>query len=177
MSRFKEYYKEVVRPLLFLQYNILKSSAVPEVTFVRVGFSFTNLSGEEDWRLLKSFKLLSTITGKRPSVGDVFWSASGGRERRLVGSCFVTLRADEAYNFLEYLVHVVLPLNSRRYGLLDAAVSNTGVCNFVLKDLGVFFRQTEDLVGFHAKAEISIGTSTNNREECASLLRGLGLSV
>ena len=119
VSRFYEYYLNVVRPMMICQFNYLNRSDVPEIKTVRVGFSFTNLTGEEDWRLLKSFKFLGGITGRRAGLGKLYWSSAGGREQRYVGTCYVTLRGAAAYNFLEYLVQVVLPLHHRRYGFLN----------------------------------------------------------
>lgn len=163
--------------MLISQYNLIKEEEVPQLQFIKISFSFTNLTDEEDWRLLRAFKFLLVITGRRPSLGKMYWSSAGGRERRFIGNCFVTLRGIAAYNFLEYLVQIVLPLNNRRYGLLDLNVSETGVCNFVLRDLGVFFRQNEDLIGFNGKLKISIGVSGKCQEENISLLKGLGLIV
>lgn len=174
-SRYLRYYESVVRPALICQYNYNNEKLVPKLSSIKIGFSFTNLAGEEDGTLGVALKFLSVITGKKPGVSKIRWSSAGGRERRLLGSCWVTLRGNEGYDFLEYLVQVVLPLYSRRYGRLDCKVSDKGVCSFVLGDLSVFFRQNEDLIGFPGKVVISVETTGKSQEEVRSLIEGLGI--
>jgi ribosomal protein L5 len=174
-SRYLRYYESVVRPGLICQYNYNNDQLVPKLLGIKLGFSFTNLAGEEDIKLAVAIKFLSVITGRKPGVTKLKWSAAGGRERRLLGSCWVTLRGNIGYDFLEYLVQVVLPLYNRRYGRLECKVSESGVCSFVFGDLSVFYRQNEDLIGFPGKLIVSIETTGKSKDEVRSLVESLGI--
>jgi len=174
-SRYLRYYESVVRPGLICQYNYNEEKLVPKLKSIKLGFSFTNLVGEDDTRLGVALKFLAVITGKKPGVSKLRWSSAGGRERRLLGSCWVTLRGEEGYSYLEYLVQVVIPLYNRRYGRLESKVSETGVYNFVIEDLSVFYRQNEDLMGFTGKLVVSLETTGRTEVEVRSLMEGLGV--
>lgn len=175
MSNLLQYYKDVVRPLLILKYNYCKVQAVPEIKKVEINIFLNNLSGEDDWRTALSLKLLMLITGQKAVVRHLGWSAESGRERRFVFSCGVTLRKKNLYDFLEYLILVVFPLYFRRYGYPEFSCSSTGVYSFAIKDLGLFYRQNEDVIGFDGILQVSIVSNAQSQVECLSLMEAIGL--
>jgi large subunit ribosomal protein L5 len=177
MSNLFKYYQDVVRPLLILKYNYCKVKEVPEVKKAEVRVFLRNLSGEEDWRAGLALKLLTLLTGQKSGVRRMGWSVESGRERRYVFSCGVTLRNKNLYDFLEYLVIVVLPLYYRRYGYPQFSGSSTGVYSLSIKDLGLFYRQSEDVIGFDGAIQISIVSNAMGEGECLTLMEGLGLPV
>jgi len=177
MSSLFKYYQGVVRPLLILKYNYCKVKEVPEVKKAEIRIFLKNLSGEEDWRAALGVKLLTILTGQKSGVRKMGWSVESGRERRYVFSCGVTLRKKNLNDFLEYLIVVVLPLYYRRYGYPQFSASSTGVYSISIKDLGLFYRQSEDVIGFDGAIQISIVSNAKGEGECLTLMEGLGLPV
>jgi ribosomal protein L5 len=89
----------------------------------------------------------------------------------------VTLRRKNLYQFLEYLTVIVLPSYCRRYGYPEFSASNSGVYTFSIGDLGLFYRQSEDVMGFDGSVQVSIVSNAASKEECLCLMGALGLPV
>jgi ribosomal protein L5 len=177
MARYVKFYKEVVRPMMLSQYNYTNPLLIPELKSITLSFYMNNLEDEEDWRIVASLRILSIVSGQVPSVTQSGWSGMGGRERRYIFACNVHLRGDRAYKFLEYLVHVVFPLQCRRNGWPAIQLTRHGEYTTYFKDLGVFFRNNENLIEFGGHMVCQIETTAASKEEGASLLRKLGVPV
>lgn len=175
--RFNKYYQEVVRPKMLASYSFSEPLEVTELKSIRLSFYLNNLEDDEDRRILTSMRFLSIVTGRMPRVVRSEWSNKGGRERRYIFSCEVKLRGEVAYQFMEYLIHVVFPLYCRRNGWPLIEMSKEGDYTCSIKDMGVFFRQKEDLAGFRGNMEIKIETTANELNEGLSLVKQMGVPI
>lgn len=177
MARYKNFYKEVVRPMMLAQYNYCDPLKIPELKSIKLSFYLNNLEDEEDWRIVTSMRLLSIITGRVPGVTYTGWSVTRGRERKYIFSCNVRLRGEEAYRLLEYLVHVVFPLQARRTGWPVLKTTGCGAYTTYFKDLGVFYRNNENLIEFGGHLVCKIETTSQSEEEGMTLLRKMGVPI
>ena len=73
MSGLLLYYKNVVRPLLILQYHYCTKEMIPEIRYIKVGIVFNNLASDDDWRIPMSLKLLRLITGQKAAINKLQW--------------------------------------------------------------------------------------------------------
>ncbi len=105
----KQHYTSTVLP--YLKKNLDKNvNALPrlEKIVVNMGIGSLVTGGQKDFSLLEQH--LALITGQKPVVSKARNSISNFklREGQAVGIS-TTLRGDRMYDFLEKLIHIVLP--------------------------------------------------------------------
>lgn len=169
-----KYKKEVVRQLM-KEFNIKNILAVPRIEKVVVnvgaGEAVTNKDLIESWA-----KDLALITGQKPSIrkARVSVSAFGLRKGVPVGlKC--TLRGKRAWSFLERLSTIVLPRLTDFRGVPLDAFDNEGNYTLGLSDFTVFPEVDVGKVGKPFGLEITIVTTTRDKEVSRRFLELLGM--
>jgi large subunit ribosomal protein L5 len=98
------------------------------------------------------------------------------RENLPIG-CRVTLRGKKMYQFLDKLVNITLPRIRDFRGLSSKGFNQSGHYSFGLKEHNVFLEVDLDNIPKVFGMNITIATTTSNKEEALYLLKKLNLPI
>lgn len=183
MLRLKEKYIKEVIPEMKKKFGFKSVMALPRVKKVVVNTGFGKLiSGKGSDEQKKIFEEiiqgLSVICGQRASLTIAKKSIAGFKLRQGTPlGARVTLRGPRMRDFLDRLIHVVLPRSRDFRGLRSESFDNGG--NFTI-GIGehVFFPEIlPEKVRTNFGLEISIVTTAKNKEEGITLLKLLGFPI
>jgi len=175
MSRLYEKYRKEVLPELQKELEIKNVMAVPRlekiIVNVGVGDAIQNI------KLLDTAKAeLSLITGQLPAIGRAKKSISAFKLRKGQAiACYVTLRRERMYEFLDRLVNIVLPRVRDFRGVPPGSFDGRGNYTLGIKDQLVFPEIDYTKVERSRGMNITIVTSARNDKEAFALLKKLGM--
>lgn len=175
MSRLREKFNKEILPELQKDLSIKNKMGVPRVEKVIVNMGV----GEalENIKFLDAAqKELSLITGQWPAVGRARKSISTFklREGNPVG-CYVTLRGERMYEFLDRLFNVILPRVRDFRGVSPRAFDGRGNYTLGIKDQLVFPEIDYTKVDRTRGMNITIVTSAEKNQEANLLLKKMGM--
>jgi len=175
MSRLREKYNQEILPELQKELSIGNKMGVPRVEKVIVNMGV----GEalENIKFLDAAKNeLSLITGQTPAVGRARKSISSFklREGNPVG-CYVTLRGERMYEFLDRLFNIVLPRVRDFRGVSLRSFDGRGNYTMGIKDQLVFPEIDYTKVDRTRGMNITIVTSSEENQESYLLLKKMGM--
>jgi large subunit ribosomal protein L5 len=175
MSRLREKFNKEILPELQKDLSIENKMGVPRVEKVIVNMGV----GEalENIKFLDAAqKELSLITGQWPAVGRARKSISTFklREGNPVG-CYVTLRGERMYEFLDRLFNVILPRVRDFRGVSPRAFDGRGNYTLGIKDQLVFPEIDYTKVDRTRGMNITIVTSAEINQEAHLLLKKMGM--
>ncbi len=98
------------------------------------------------------------------------------RENTPIG-CKVTLRGKKMYEFLDRLVNIALPRIRDFRGLSAKGFNQSGHYSFGVKDHGIFIEVDLDNVVKSFGMNISVATTSKNKEEVLFLLKKLNFPI
>jgi large subunit ribosomal protein L5 len=182
MMRLKEKYKKEVAPELKKEFSLKSDLQCPKiekvVVNVGIGKWVTKDSSRRDDVLKKVSADLKTITGQKAQIRPAKQSISGFslREGMPVG-LRVTLRGERMYSFLERLIHVVFPRVRDFQGIKMSSIDKCGNLTVGLSEQLVFPEISADDTDFFFGMEITVVTSTKEKEEGEALLRKIGIPL
>ena len=128
MTALSQHYRGVVIPKLMQELGIKHSLAVPAVTKVVVA-SGVGRAREEGKALEEVSETLAQITGQKPKVTRARKAIASFKVRQGAPiGLMVTLRGKRMADFLERLIHVVLPRIRDFRGLTSAGFDQ--LCNY-----------------------------------------------
>jgi large subunit ribosomal protein L5 len=121
-------------------------------------------------------KKLALITGQKPSTQNAKKSIAGFkvREGQLSGYK-TTLRGEKGNNFLDKLIHVVLPRTRDFRGLSTASVDEMGNYSIGIKDNTIFPETADQDIKDAFGLAITIVLSSKKKEETIAFLEFIGL--
>jgi large subunit ribosomal protein L5 len=171
----KKHYTTVVLPKLKkdLGKNV---NALPKLEKIVVNMGIGSLvtGGQKDYSLFE--KHLTLITGQKPVLSKSRKSISNFKLREgLPVGLTVTLRGERMFDFLEKLIHVVLPRVRDFQGLRSKSIDQAGNYNLGLKEQTLFPEIIQDDIIKTHGLQISIVTNTDSAEDSLHLLREIGL--
>lgn len=171
----KQHYTSTVLP--HLKKNLKKNvNALPrlEKVVVNMGIGSLVTGGQKDFSLLE--KHLSLITGQKPVVSKAKHSISNFklREGQAVGLS-TTLRGDRMYDFLEKMIHLVLPRVRDFQGLRAKSMDRDGNLNIGLKEQTLFPEIVQDDIVKTHGIQITIVTKSTASSDALLLLQQLGI--
>jgi len=175
MSRLKEIFEKEIAPDLMKELSLDNPMAVPRVEKVvinmGVGEALENIKA-----LDKAQKELSLITGQWPAVGRAKKSISTFKLRKGKPiACYVTLRKDRMYEFIDRLVNVVLPRVRDFRGVPAKSFDQKGNYTLGVKDQLVFPEIDYTKVDKTRGMNITFVTTAENDREGYILLKKLGM--
>lgn len=175
VPRLLERYRKEIAPALAKQcsYRNVLAAARLEKIVVNMG---CGEAAHEAKVLEAAQRELGLITGQRPLVTRAKKAISNFkiREGDPVG-CKVTLRRARMYEFLDRLIHVVLPRIRDFRGLNPNGFDQHGNYTFGLKEQTVFPEVPIDQVHYPLGMDITCVTTAPTREEALLLLTGFGM--
>jgi large subunit ribosomal protein L5 len=175
MSRLKEKFEKEIAPELMKELSLKNPMAVPRVEKVIINMGV----GEalENIKVLdKAQKELSLITGQWPAVGRAKKSISTFKLRKGKPiACYVTLRKNRMYEFIDRLVNIVLPRVRDFRGVSVKSFDQKGNYTLGIKDQLVFPEIDYTKVDKTRGMNITFVTTAENDREGYILLKKLGM--
>jgi len=183
ITKLKEKYTKEVIPAMMKKFGYKNVMAVPKIEKVvaNIGFGKMIVSKTSDEQK-KTFKLifddLSSICAQKPILTKAKKSISGFkiREGMSIGAK-VTLRGRKMYDFLERVICIALPRFRDFRGIDLKSFDKQGNLTIAVKEHIVFpevsSEKAKNIFGF----EITVVTTTKNREENIELLRLMGFPI
>ncbi|MBI4871829.1 MAG: 50S ribosomal protein L5 [Candidatus Riflebacteria bacterium] len=175
MQRLQEQYNGVVRQHLTQKFGYRNPMQVPKIVKVVVNIGVGD--SRENARLLElAVDELKQIAGQKPVTTRATKSIANFklRKNQVVG-CFVTLRQERMWAFLNKLFHLALPRVRDFRGVSEKAFDGRGSYNLGLREQLIFPEIKYDKVERMRGMNISIVTTAKNDIECRELLTELGM--
>lgn len=179
----KEKYQKEIVPELMKIFKYKNPYQVPRIEKVVVNTGFGKLvSGkkkEEKEKIVENFiNDLALITGQRPILTKARKSISGFKIKRgeIIGAK-VTLRGKRMYDFLERLIHIVLPRIRDFKGIKESQFDSSGNLTIGISEQIVFPEISPEKTKFNFGLEVTIVSNAKKREEGIELMRALGFPI
>lgn len=170
----RKHYTSTVLPKL--QKELGKNvNALPRIEKVVVNMGIGSLvtGGQKDYSLFE--KHLTLITGQKPVLSKSRKAISNFKLREgLAVGLTVTLRGQRMYDFLEKLIHVVLPRVRDFQGLRAKSIDHAGNFNLGLKEQTLFPEIVQDDVIKTHGIQITVVTKSQSPEDSLLLLQNIG---
>lgn len=173
-SALKEKYEKEIVPMLMKELGIKNPMQVPRIKKIVVNVGMGSfLQGSKDSSAVEGN--ITAITGQKPVVRKARLSVSNFklREGMPVGTV-VTLRKDAAYNFLDKVINVVYPRVRGFQGVSRNIFDKDGNCSFGFKEHTVFPETAEADVHKTHGVQVTVVTSTKNKEHAFKLMEAFG---
>lgn len=175
MARLRELYKKKIVPQLIerLKYgNIMEVPRIDKIV-LNIGVS----TAKEDIKVLdEAAGELAAITGQKPIVTRAKKSISNFKLRKgMPIGCKITLHGAMMYEFLDRLINVVLPRVRDFRGVSRDGFDGQGNYNLGIQEHIIFPEINIDKVGKIKGLNVSIVTTTKNRDEAYELLSLFGM--
>jgi len=183
MVKMKIKYEKEVMPAMQKKFGYSSVMAIPRIERVVVNTGFGRLlgakTGDDHRKTLAGITTdMSAFTGQQAVLTKAKHSIAGFklREGSPVGAK-VTLRRKRMYDFLDRLVHIMLPRSRDFRGLKDSAIDQNGNLMIGIQE-HIFFpeispERAKDIFGL----QITVVTTAKTREEGIELFRLLGFPV
>ena len=170
-------FQENILPKLQKELGLKNKMEVPQIKkiCVNVGMgSYMQKKGGKDYSYIE--KTLALITGQKPIVRKAKLAVSNFklREGMPVGMC-VTLRKQQAYNFLEKFIHIAIPRIRDFRGIKQNIFDKDGNCSIGLTEHSVFPEgELQDDLSPPYGLQVTIVTNNKNPEHNKKLLEAFG---
>ena len=183
MSRLQEKYNKEVIPTMMQKFGYKNAMAVPKIEKVVINTGFgrdivgkTNQEQEKIQEVILND--LSLISGQRPILSQAKKSISAFKIRKgLPIGAVVTLRKKKMYDFLERLINIALPRSRDFRGIDQKCIDKDGNLTIGVKEHIVFLEVSPENVKNIFGLEITVVTSTKNKEKIIELLRLMGFPI
>ncbi len=183
MINLKKKYIEKVIPEMIKKFGYKNVMAVPKIEKVIINTGFgRRISGktsDEQKKIQKSIiNDLGLITGQTCILTKAKKSISGFklREGTAVGAK-VTLRRKRMHDFLDRIIHVVFPRGRDFQGISIKSIDESGNLTFAIKEHITFPEIEPEKAKNIFGLEVSVVTTTKNKEQGLELLRLLGFPI
>ncbi len=177
-----EKYQKLI-PDLKKKFNLKSSMSVPRIEKIVVntglGRELADKGSDEKKKIISSVTSdLAAITGQAPILtkSKKSISAFSLREGMVVGAK-VTLRGAKMYDFLEKLINIVLPRTRDFWGVSLKSVDGNGSLTLGLKEHILFPEISPEKTKKIFGLEITIVTSSKNKEEGLEFLKLMGFPL
>ncbi len=175
MARLKELYEEEIIQELKKEFDYSNVMAVPRLEKILVNMGLGE--AKDNYTVLENgMEELALITGQKPKISRAKKSIASFEIRQgdPVG-CFVTLRGDRMYEFIDRVMTIVLPRVRDFQGVPTKSFDGRGNYTLGLEDQLVFpeidYSEVDHIKGMN----ITINTTTERDEEAKFLLDKLGM--
>lgn len=175
MTRIKDRYNSEIKEQLMKEFSIKNSFAVPNVAKtvinVGVGEAVDNKKAIENVQ-----QQIELITGQKTVVTKAKKSIAAYKIRKgLPIGVKVTLRGEKMYYFLDKLINIVIPRLRDFRGISHSAVDQHGNLNLGFTEQTIFPEIEYDKIDKIRGLEVTIVTTSMNREHCKKLFELLGV--
>ena len=175
MARLKKYYQTELRDELKNKLGLKNVFEVPKIIKIVVNMGVGEAASDSK-KIESATTDLTTITGQKPMITKAKKSIAGFKLRKGVNiGCKVTLRKDRMYEFLDRLIYIALPRVRDFKGLSKKSFDKSGNYSIGIKEQIIFPEINYDKIDKVRGMEVSIVTSTNDKNHALELLKGFNL--
>jgi large subunit ribosomal protein L5 len=168
-------YNEEIAPKLMQEFGLKSNMAAPRVTkvVINMGIGLARDSRDEQEKIVAE---MTQIAGQRPNIRHARLAIAGFgiRKGQPVGVA-VTLRGQRMYDFLQKLFNIVLPRLRDFRGVSRKSFDAMGNYTLGMSEHSVFPEIDLGKINKVRSLEITIVTSTGDREKSMRLLEELGM--
>lgn len=175
VPRLKERFRTVVVPSLMKELGLTNPMAVPRLEKIVINMGLGEAT--QNAKILDAaVDELAAISGQRPVITRARKSIAAFKLRKgMPIGAMVTLRGDRMYEFLDRLIHIVLPRVRDFRGVSPKSFDGRGNYTLGLRDQLVFPEVDFNKVDKTRGMNICIVTTAKTDEEALVLLTHLGL--
>lgn len=183
MLNLKQKYQKEVIPAMIKKFGYKNVMSVPKIQKVVLNIGFGAMiagqtSGEREKIQESIFNDLSLITGQRPVLTKAKKSIAGFKIRKGIPiGAKINLRGQKMYDFLDRLIHIVLPRSRDFRGISRKSIDKSANLTIGIKEHisfpEILPEKAKKILGF----EITVVTSSKNREEAIELFKMLGFPI
>ena len=170
----KEKYNKEIAIALKKSLKIDNVMDIPKIEKIvlNMGIGTYIRNGNKDFSVLQNH--LALIAGQAPVVVNAKKSISNFKLRAgMPVGLTVTLRWDKMYDFLEKLIHVVLPRVRDFRGISKKSFDKEGNYNFGVKEHSIFLEVPQDDVIKNHGIQITVKTTAKSKEAWVELLTAM----
>ena len=174
VPRLKEKYKKEIVPKLLKQFKYPNPMAVPKLEKILINMGLGEAT--QNIKVLHAgMEQLAVISGQHPVVTRARKSVAGFKLRAgMPVGCFVTLRGDRMFEFLDRLINTALPRVRDFRGLPTKSFDGRGNYTVGIQDQLIFpevdYTKVEKIKGMN----ITLVTTAKSDEEARGLLELFG---
>ena len=174
MSALQTKYRTEIVPRLKEKLGGRNVHAIPKIEKVVLSMGLGKAVGERK-RLEEAVEQLGLIAGQKPRITRARNAISGFRLREgMEIGCAVTLRSKRMYEFLERLIHLVLPRVRDFRGVNGKGFDGRGNFSMGLSEQMVFPELNPDKVSFVQGMNSAVVTTAKTDDEGRQLLLDIG---
>lgn len=177
MNRLQQYYEDVVRPDLLIKHPYSNVMQIPHLKKIVINMGVKDVLQDKK-HILSGMVALERISGQRPTVNRSKKSvASYQLKQGTILGCKVSLTGDAMYQFLDKLIHIVLPRVKDFKSLQSKSFNGQGHYSLGLPDV-IVFPEIESQYGKIPRTygvDIHFVTTAGSDPEAMSLLSAFQL--
>ncbi len=180
MSNLKEKLQKEINPKLKKEMELKSSMECPVIEKIVINSGVGKIAVSDNDKkkelLERISKDISVITGQKPETRPARKSISGFKVREGMPIGYrVTLRGKKMYDFLEKLINVAFPRIRDFKGIRKSSVDEYGNLTIGIKDQLVFPEISPDNTELFFGLEVTIVTSTKDKERGLRLMEEIGV--
>ena len=183
MKPLKEKYRKEVVPAMQKQFHYKSIMAVPRIVKVTLNTGFGKIVAGKSMEELKKIAGdiagdISLIAGQKAVATVAKKSIASFKSRKgMPIGVKVTLRGQRMYDFLDRLLHIVLPRSRDFQGLDEKSLDKKGNISIGIKEHIFFPEISPEKVKHMIGLEITVTLSSKTKEEGLALLKLLGFPL
>lgn len=173
--RLKTKYREEVVPELTKRFGYDNVMEVPRLVKIVVNKGVGE-AAENAKAIDGAVQEIRRVTGQHPAIAKARKSVSNFKVRQgMPIGCYVTLRAERMYEFLDRLITLALPRVRDFRGVPDRSFDGRGNYTLGVKEQIIFPEISVDHVDRISGMDVTFVTTAETDEEAYELLKGLGM--
>lgn len=173
--RLKAQYRDEIVPDLTKQFGYENVMEVPRLVKIVVNKGVGE-AAENQKVLDNAVQELRKITGQHPAIAKARKSVSNFKLRQgMPIGCYVTLRGDRMFEFLDRLITLALPRVRDFRGVPDRSFDGRGNYTLGVQEQIIFPEINVDTVDRISGMDITFVTTAETDEEAYALLKALGM--
>lgn len=174
VPRLYEYYKTTIVPNLMKKFGYKSPMQVPRLEKIVLNMGVGSAT-QDQRHLLNAINELELIAGQRPAISKAKKSISNFKLRAGVPiGCFVTLRRQRMYEFLDRFINIAAPRIRDFRGFSDKSFDGHGNYSVGIKEQIIFPEIDVDKVSKITGLDITFVIRSRSDEESYALLQEFG---
>jgi large subunit ribosomal protein L5 len=174
VPRLYEYYKNTIIPNLMKKFGYKSPMQVPRLEKIVLNMGVGSAT-QDQRHLLNAINELELIAGQRPAISKAKKSISNFKLRAGVPiGCFVTLRRQRMYEFLDRFINIAAPRIRDFRGFSDKSFDGHGNYSVGIKEQIIFPEIDVDKISRISGLDITFVIRSKSDEESYSLLQEFG---
>jgi large subunit ribosomal protein L5 len=174
VPRLYEYYKNTIIPNLMKKFGYKSQMQVPRLEKIVLNMGVGSAT-QDQRHLLNAINELELIAGQRPAISKAKKSISNFKLRAGIPiGCFVTLRRQRMYEFLDRFINIAAPRIRDFRGFSDKSFDGHGNYSVGIKEQIIFPEIDVDKVSRISGLDITFVIRSKSDEESYALLQEFG---